>query len=185
MKYEDASVKSNLLDLCFEYEFYSIICKLVEKGFSELTLFLKNTRDSESPERCQVLVTNCDSLIRTFNEYSQLSTRFIREAYEKDILKHLFVFFQNQKIFEWLNDPSELLKEASSELISLLIDALVNLCRLSSSYKGKWDAVEAVKTLIKISEISTIKNNFYLNLCIVLANVATENEIKNLKGNCC
>lgn len=185
-KFQDPSEKLNLVNECFEYNFCAIICKLIEKSYEELEEFF-NTRDvrnAKDLELLETLVYRCNSLICTFNEYAQLSAKFIKQAYENEILKHLFGYLKNEKIFEWIFDQAEELaqiKKPRNDLISILLDALANLVRLSSD---KWEKNDAVKVLLKIPVKLTvlIKDNCELLLGIVLANLASQKEIDQFIG---
>lgn len=185
-KFQDPSEKLNLVNECFGHDFCAIVCKLIEKSYQELEEFFK-TRDAKNAkdlELLEALVYRCNSLICTFNEYAQLSAKFIKQAYENEILKHLFCFLKNEKIFAWIFDQAEELaqiKKPRNELISIILDAFANLVRLSSD---KWEKNDAVKVLLKIPEKLTvlIKNNCELLLRIVLANLASQNEIDQFIG---
>lgn len=178
LKFDDALVKLELINASFRFNFTSILCGLIKKNYEKLEQSFEKELDPNKN-----VIANCDLLIRTFNEFSQLSARFIKEAYANDIVNTLFCFLKKEAVFNWLIDPAEMLKETRSELIALVMDALVNLCRLSSSFTDRWETVNAVQTLIKISGMSTITNDCHVLLCIILANIASENEINSSKGD--
>ena len=158
-----------------------------QKSYDKLETFFNTPNQTGQPNE---LIDSSNILIRTLNEYSQLSARFIKVAYDNDILRHLFCFLKNEKILNWLVGQSKSKNETRCELITLVMDALVNLCRLipvDSSYKGKWKGVDAVQTLQAKSEVFAMfkEDDCHFLMCIVLAIIANEEEINNLKGIFC
>lgn len=172
----------DILKLSFEYDFCRIICNMIEASYNQLDTYMRNLTEIKSSNEDKQLEKYLEVsliIIEIVQNFSNDSIKFVREAHENQVVAFLFGFLKNKKLIDCYAIDSD--KKAGG-LVRSVIVCMVNFSRMSSSYSEKWKAENALGTLIDVSEKLKDKDDCQLTTYIVIANIADDNEINNMKG---
>lgn len=175
-----------IVNMSLEYDFAAIISNLIEESYKQFEAYLLSspeTRNGSTEDTKRVTVNHiCAMSVGIVRSYTNYSIKFIKKAYEANLIKYLFKFLKNPILIDEYA-RHQTLDELGPFVVYSVSGALVNMSRVSTSFSDKWKSENAVEVLLEVSE--RLKENYscQLDLNIVLANIADEEEIKKFSGN--
>lgn len=169
----------NGINLCFEYNFCRIISNLIETCYQQLLTYLLKNRPLKNDSRLLKLLKVCSTMIEIVWNFSNFSSKFIKEAHEVNLIKNLFCFLKNPKLIGICELKQDLYLEF---VIMPVINTLSNMSRMSNCYSQKWREENAVESLLEIFNKFKNKPDCFLIFYIILANIADDNEIETFEG---